>query len=217
MYTEINLEQQKLLEKATEWRLISLLFECPKGDWKKQIKALAKTVNDNDLKLAAKTAQKEANEGLYHSILGPGGPAPAREVSYSGGWTQPGYLISELNSYYQAFFYQPNTKETFDHISVEAGFISYLYLKEAYALECDAQEEIQVTAQAAKKFIDEHLNVIAEPLTEILSNLEANYLYSAAKALLKRVGACKYKSLPIYETSSQENDSCEFGCATNVE
>ncbi|KAF0246505.1 MAG: hypothetical protein FD167_3454, partial [bacterium] len=164
MHTEIDNREKKLLQQATEWRLISLLFECPKDDWKQKVKELAKEVNDLDLKIAAEMAQKEATEGLYHSILGPGGPAPAREISYSGGWTQAGYLMSELGSYYQAFSYQPDTKETVDHISVETGFISYLSLKEAYALACEAEEETQITSQAAKQFIDQHLSLIAEPL-----------------------------------------------------
>lgn len=211
-----EIREKELLEQATEWRLISLLFECPKDDWKQKVKVLAKEVKDPDLKIAAKAAQKEATEGLYHSILGPGGPAPAREISYSSGWTQAGYLMSELGAYYQAFFYQPITKEPSDHISVETGFISYLRLKEAYALACEAEEEIAITAQAAKKFIAEHLNIIAEPLAEIMSNIEVDYLDYTAKALLKRVGACQHKSLPVYQ-SVPENDSCEFSCAIEPE
>ncbi|MBI4850246.1 MAG: molecular chaperone TorD family protein [Acidobacteria bacterium] len=215
MYNKINYKE--FLVEATEWRLISLLFECPKDDWKKKVKMLAKEVLDPDLKDAAKFACKEATEGLYHSILGPGGPAPAREISYSGGWTQPGYLMSELDSYYQAFSYQPVTKETLDHISVETGFISYLRLKEAYALECGAIEQVEITSQSAKTFINEHLTVIAQPLAEIMENLEVSYLEYAAKALFKRVGTTKNKPLPIYQTSFQENDSCEFSCSVETE
>ncbi|MBK9162872.1 MAG: hypothetical protein IPM21_03010 [Acidobacteria bacterium] len=67
-------------------------------------------MNDKQLRRAARSAQKEASEGLFHSIFGPGGPAPGREVSYRG-WVQPGYLLSELSTFYNAFSYQPKTHE----------------------------------------------------------------------------------------------------------
>lgn len=124
----VNLQNQFLVE-AAEWRLISLFFDCPTGDWFDQVDALGKQVYDKRLKRAAKFARKQASEGMFHSIFGPGGPAPGREVSYRG-WVQPGYLLSELASCYNAFSYKPMTAEVPDHVSVETGFVAYLRLKE---------------------------------------------------------------------------------------
>ncbi|MFY9222503.1 MAG: molecular chaperone TorD family protein [Blastocatellia bacterium] len=203
-------KERELLKQAAEWRLIGLLFECPKGDWLEQVSSLAKEVQDPKLKLAVQAAEIEANEGLYHSILGPGGPAPAREISYNS-WAEPGRMISELTSYYKAFSFQPVIDETVDHIAMEVGFISYLRLKEAYAIACDAMEEAKITAEASEKFITEHLNIIAEPLVNILEDLDVEYLKNAGQALLMRVGQAKHKSLPVFDSSS-EIDECQFSC-----
>jgi len=203
-------KERELLEQAAEWRLIGLLFECPKSDWLEQISNLAKEVQDPKLKLAVQAAEIEANEGLYHSILGPGGPAPAREISYNS-WAEPGRMFSELTSYYKAFSFQPVIDETVDHIAMEVGFISYLRLKEAYAVACDAMEEAKITAEASEKFIAEHLNTVAEPLVNILEDLDVEYLKSAGQALLMRVGQAKHKSLPVFDSPS-EIDECQFSC-----
>ena len=208
---EINTKQNNLFEEATEWRLIGLLFECPVNDWRKQVKNLAKDVTDETLKQAAEAAQEEASEGIYHSIFGPGGPAPAREVSYRS-WVQPGYLLSELFSYYNAFSYNPVTYEVPDHVSVEAGFIAYLRLKEAYAMECLDYEHATVTADAARNFIDEHLSTMVEPLVKSLASSGVSYLALNGEAILRRVGAKRSeahgKALPLLSDFENENFEC---------
>lgn len=207
--------QNQLLREAAEWRLLSLLFECPSPQWREQIDALAAEVTDTELKAAAEAAREEASEGLYHSIFGPGGPAPGREISYRD-WTQPGYLLSELSSYYEAFVYQPALAakiEAPDHVSVETGFIAYLRLKEAYAQVGFDEEHAAVTREAAQQFINEHLSALTEPLARSLEHSGVQYLALAGKALLARVGPKRDQSpkhnLPIL---SVDEDS-EFTCA----
>jgi nitrate reductase assembly molybdenum cofactor insertion protein NarJ len=180
-------QKTDLFREAAEWRLMSLLFECPTGDWKTQVKKLACEIGDPDLKKAAESAQTEASEGLYHSVFGPGGPAPAREVSYRD-WVQPGYLLSELAAFYDAFSYQPCLRETPDHIAVETGFIAYLKLKEAFAEECSESEKAKVTAEAADNFVAEHLAKMTEPIANILATSDIEYLALASIAAFKRVG-----------------------------
>jgi nitrate reductase assembly molybdenum cofactor insertion protein NarJ len=203
--------ENNLLSAAAEWRLISLLFECPVGDWKEQVKNLADEIADTQLKTAAEFAKIEASEGLYHSIFGPGGPAPAREVTYRS-WVQPGYLLSELSVYYKAFSYQPKTEETPDHIAVETGFIAYLRLKEAFAKERDDKNNAQITADAAKKFIEEHLAKMTEQITKSLSSSGIEYLALTSAALLKRVGRDKDKKirqiLPVLGEMDEEYFEC---------
>jgi len=199
--------QKKFLVEAAEWRLISLLFDCPTGDWFEQVAMLGEQVSDKRLKQAAKAAQKEASEGLFHSIFGPGGPAPGREVSYRG-WVQPGYMLSELSSFYDAFAYKPMTAEVPDHVAVETGFIAYLRLKEIFALECSDTESADVTATASKTFIDDHLSKYAEQMSKILANSGVEYLSLAGAALFKRVGKDKDKEkqrfLPVLEETEEE-------------
>ncbi|MGE0885370.1 MAG: molecular chaperone TorD family protein [Blastocatellales bacterium] len=204
--------QNQLLREASEWLLLSLLFECPSSNWREQLDSLASEVSDPDLRAAAEAAREEASEGLFHSIFGPGGPAPGREVSYRE-WAQPGYLLSELSSYYEAFAYQPSIVEAPDHVAVETGFIAYLKLKEAYAQTSSDDEHAAVTREAAQQFINEHLSAMTEPLAGSLEHSGVKYLALTGKALLARVGPKRDKprkqNLPILP----DDEDPEFACA----
>jgi hypothetical protein len=178
---------ETLLRQAADWRLIGLLFECPVGTWRDDIVALARDTDEPLLGAAVAHALEEASEGLYHSTFGPGGPAPPREVSYLQA-VQLGYLLSELTAFYDAFAYRPVTRESPDHVSVEAGFVGYLRLKEAYAVERGDDEQALVTADAAATFIREHLAALAEPLAATLETSNLAYLADAGRALATRVG-----------------------------
>src|SRR5690606_9780403 len=200
-----------LLREAAEWRLISLLLECTKGDWKTEVSTLSKEVKDLELNNAAKCAQTQASEGLYHSIFGPGGPAPAREVSYRD-WVQPGYLLSELTAFYDAFSYRPNLKETPDHIAVETGFVSFLKLKEAFAEERKDTENAAITAEAVRDFITAHLTKTTEKMAAILAHSQIEYLALAASALFKRVGKDPDQNIKRILPTLREADSEIFEC-----
>lgn len=196
-----------LLREAAEWRLIGLLFECPREEWTKQVAALAAEIGDAELLAAAEAARREASEGLYHSLFGPGGPAPPREVSYRDS-VELGHLMSELASYYYAFAYRPATAEPEDHVAVEAGYVGYLRLKEAYALDSGNAEQAEITAAAAKHFIDDHLSQAAGPLATALASSGVAYLSLAGAALLRRTGPPRQApaTLPVL---SQELEDCE--------
>jgi nitrate reductase assembly molybdenum cofactor insertion protein NarJ len=208
---ETEARQQSLLRDAAAWRLLGMLLECPNKDWRAQTQALACEIDDAELQSAATNAQTEASEGLYHSIFGPGGPAPPREVSYRD-WTQPGYLLSELTEYYRAFGWQPALAEAPDHVAVEAGFVSYLRLKEAYALACADNEHAVVTAEAAQHFITEHLQTLGEPLAKSLEHSGVDYLAKTGASLLRRVGPRPVRptltALPVLN----ENEENAFSC-----
>lgn len=196
-----------LLREAEDWRLVSLLLTCPGPGWKTELRFLGEECTAADLKQAVTAALSEADEGLYHSIFGPGGPAPPREVSYQH-WAQPGFLLSELNSYYQAFSYHPQASEVTDHIAVEAGFIGFLRLKEAYARASEMTEQAALTAEAARSFLTDHLAVMARPLAKNLAGSGVAYLETTAQALNRLTADYESKagktglSLPVLEDES---------------
>lgn len=174
-----------LLRQAAEWRLLGLLFECPRPGWRDDVAALAAEVDCAGLREAARHAHEEASEGLYHSTFGPGGPASPREVTYKES-VELGHLMSELVGYYEAFAYHPTTEEPPDHVAVEAGFVAYLRLKEAYAQSSGDAEHAAITAEAAREFLTGHLSVMATPLAAALQNSPAHYLALAGEQLQKR-------------------------------
>jgi nitrate reductase assembly molybdenum cofactor insertion protein NarJ len=184
---EVDSKQGELLRDAAAWRLIGMLFECPNEEWREQIQLLARGVEDADLRAAALAAREEASEGAFHSIFGPGGPAAPREVSHRE-WGQTGYLLAEISSYYEAFHWHTDAREAPDHVSVETNFIAYLRMKEAYAYACDDAEHAAVTAEAAERFIAEHLRNLAEPLAQSLAHSGVRYLALTSATLLQRVG-----------------------------
>lgn len=211
MTTRATSATLSLLQQAAEWRLLSLLFECPTEGWRNQVAAVSSEVADPDLRAAAQHALAEASEGLYHSLFGPGGPAPPREVSYQDS-VQLGLLMSELSGYYEAFAYRPATPEAADHVAVETGFVGYMRLKEAYALACAGAQHASVTAEAARRFIEDHLGRLAEPLAPALRASGVPYLALAAEALLRRAGRPRKAQHPHGLEVLPEVEGCAFDC-----
>lgn len=176
-----------LLRQAAEWRLLGLLFEPPHAGWHNELISLATEVADQDLVAAARKAHEEADADLYHSTLGPGGPASPREVSYHVTMV-PGGLLSELQAYYKAFGYEPDCRESPDHIAVEAGFVAFLQLKQAYASIYGQAGQLEAAAEATRRFLADHLAVTAEPLATALQQSGIGYLAMAASLLRQRAG-----------------------------
>lgn len=202
----------QLLSEAAQWRLIGLLFECPTSEWRGTVSHLAAEVDDPKLQKAAAAAGEEATEGIYHSIFGPGGPAPPREGSYRRAG-QPGYVLSEIIGYYSAFAYKNASPELPDHIAVEAGFISFLKLKEAFANESGEKEKAAITAAAAGNFLADHVAVSAEPLMKSLAHSGVEYLRLASEALFERAGKSSStqisRSLPVIHGLVEETEIFE--------
>ena len=200
----------QLAREAVEWRLLSLLFECPASDWRAQVTALMQDVSDSELKSSAQDALEEASEGLFHHTFGPGGPAPAREATYHQ-TVQLGYLMSELQAYYNAFAFQPVTAEPPDHISVEIGFIAYLKMKEAYALACGNEQHAATAAESIERFVRDHLANIAQPLAGHLEESGIAYLAKAGAALVRRVGPPPNAASPLPILQDEQPES-EWAC-----
>ncbi len=155
MKNSTDFNSRELLALAASWRLVSLLLERPRPEWKIEIARLAAEVSDQGLaRCAADAAQ--ATEECYHRLFGPAGAVSPREVSYCG-FEDPGRLISELSAFYHAFSFSPRREESIDHVSVEAGFVGYLFLKEAYARMRRASASATIVKDARERFVREHL------------------------------------------------------------
>jgi nitrate reductase assembly molybdenum cofactor insertion protein NarJ len=203
---------RELLREAARWHLLARLFECPSKSWCQQVGQLANEVDDADLKEAAAAALVNASEGDYHSVFGPGGPAPPREVSYRDS-LELGSLMSEVTGAYAAFGYAPVTTEAPDHVAVEAGFIAYLHFKEAYAVASGDTERAQVTRQAMEQFRSQHVAVIGAPLAAVLGDSEIDYLARASQLLARRAGRPPARTrLPVIQTPADEEGGSEFLC-----
>ena len=159
---------EALLAQAAAWRLASLLLERPRPQWRTEIAELAAEVDEHKLRRSAAETE-QATEELYHRLFGPGGTISPREVSYCG-MEDPGQVMAQLASFYQAFSFAPRREESIDHISVEAGFVGYLFLKEAYAELQGDGEAGGITKDARERFIKEHLQRCAQGIVDRLSD-----------------------------------------------
>lgn len=175
------------LRASASWRLLSLFFERPRPGWGTDVAALAALVESEDLRHAAALAD-EVDEGTYLRFLGPGGAASPREAAYRG-WEDPGRVLSDLKTAYDAFAFVPRSEDPPDHVGVLAGFVGYLWLKERYAAQCGRDEEARLTAEARERFVEEHLRPLAGPMLRKLAAAGAPALLTlAASALVRRVG-----------------------------
>lgn len=155
MNVAANLNTSELLAQAAAWRLASLLLERPRRGWRDEIEKLACEVIDRELSACAAEAE-DGTEETYHRLFGPGGAVSPREVSYCG-FEDPGQLMAALAAFYDGFSFRPRSEEPIDHISVEAGFVGYLFLKEAYARTQGNCQGAAVAKRARERFINEHV------------------------------------------------------------
>jgi hypothetical protein len=178
---------QEYLGEATAWRLLGLFFERPRDGWRQEVESLRPAVCDADIAAAVEAAREEATEGLYLAVLGPGGLASPREVAYRG-MGDPGQILSDILAFHEAFAFRPQAEEPPDHVAVEAGFLGYLCLKQAYARMRGNEDEAEIAAEAAARFCEEHLSSLAWPLADRLEKTGVQYLALAARALARRTG-----------------------------
>ncbi len=180
-------EARRIIADSAEWRLISALLSRPTRRQREEIAALASEI-DRPLLKAAAAQSKDAGEGLYLAVLGPGGPVSPREVGYRG-LGDPGKILSDLGGFYSAFQYAPRSEDPPDHLAVESGFVGYLLLKAAYA-RIDGQSSAEETCcEALTSFRESHLNGFVEPFRERLRQIGVGgYLLETATVLVEKLG-----------------------------
>jgi nitrate reductase assembly molybdenum cofactor insertion protein NarJ len=176
-----------LLAHATEWRLLSLLLSRPRASWRAELGALTREVADPLLRRAAEEAEG-AGEGAYHALLGPGGPASPREAAHVG-FGDPGRVLADLAARYAAFGFATDGEDPDDHLAVECGFVSYLFLKEAYALFAGGAANAEVARDARARLLSEHVAVAGRGFAARLPEGAPPYLRAVADALVARLPA----------------------------
>jgi TorA maturation chaperone TorD len=210
------------LGAAAAWRLIGLLFERPRSGWEDEITALGNELQDATLQQAVAEARRAISEhgsstvaAAYLAIFGPGGGVSPREVAYRGR-EDPGNILADLSAFHAAFAFHPRAEDPLDHVAVEAGFVGYLHLKEAFARSNADAEATRTSAEAAESFLTAHLRTFAEPLCHRLQGT-LPHLQLAARALLERTGPAPepyHDSLRDGDPGEEDCLSCD-GCPSN--
>jgi len=177
----------RLIAEAAEWRLMGLLLERPREGWHEEVARLGSEMHDPQLRAAVAAAQA-ATQGDYLHLVGPGGVVSPRGVA-SQPFADPGQLLAQLATCYDAFAFRPYVEESIDHIAVEVAFVGYLLLKEAFASARGDAEAAATTARARLGFIKTHLAALAATFAQRLENSGSSYLLMTAHRLAARVPA----------------------------
>lgn len=184
MNTAPDHQARELVAEAAAWRLAALLLERPRSGWHREIQKVSGEVSDRQLAACASRAD-EAREETYHRLFGPGAPVSPREVSYSG-FEDPGRLMAELNAFYHAFAFAPRREEPLDHLSVEAGFVAYLLVKQAYAEMRGDVESAVIVRRTRDRFIEQHLRRCARGMKERLGDA-SSYLQGTLNWMVQKM------------------------------
>ncbi len=205
--------EQGLLAAAAEWRLIAVLLARPCPGWGKEIASLARETVDPTLR-AAVVAAAGASEGAYLGVLGPGAPLSPREVAYRG-LEDPGRVLADVSRFYDAFAFQPRAEDPLDHVAVEADFVGYLFLKEAFARAAGEEGAAAVTAAAREDFLRRHLAAIAGPFADRAAELAPPYLVATTRVLAGRVPAPPTRMAPATLTGEVDDAACGLCVSTD--
>jgi nitrate reductase assembly molybdenum cofactor insertion protein NarJ len=202
----ISEDVRQLIEESVAWRMFSLAFERPRNGWREHVASIASDVADPDVRGVAELAKEQASEELFLDLFGPGGSISPREVAYRG-LADPGHLLAALETIYGAFAYAPKSEECPDHVSVEAGFVGFLKLKQAFARIAGDAEAESIAKDAEAMFVADHLAPVAAGLCSRLDGDDAFYVARAARLMRERIG-----DVPVPEIVEPADDD-EMGCA----
>jgi nitrate reductase assembly molybdenum cofactor insertion protein NarJ len=180
----LNRESKRAMAEALDWRLIGLLLERPRSGWIEEAEALAAETKNTRLRDAVQEA-RGATEGTYLSLFAEGGFVSPRESTWRHR-EDPGQILADIAGFYEAFAFKPRAEDPLDHIAVEAGFIGYLFLKEARALAHGDEESAEITTTARRRFLDAHVGQFAEKWADRVAATGVPHLSAAAQVLAQR-------------------------------
>ena len=129
-------------------------------------------------------------------------PVPPYETEYGAEalFQQPQEL-ADLTGFYQAFglTVKPAEHERADHVSCESEFLSFLALKEAYALEQRDTPMLEETRKATRLFLRDHLARFVPAFTKKLAREDRNGFYGTLGDLSLRFATqeCAQRGLPL--------------------
>lgn len=94
-------------------------------------------------------------------------------------------IIPDILGFYRAFGLKRAQKDMSDHIACQLEFLSFLSLKEAYAIENGLMEEMDICAEGRSKFIMEHMLNWIEKFSDCLEANSCEPFYKSLALVLR--------------------------------
>lgn len=128
--------------------------------------------------------------------------------------------LADINGFYRAFGLElkETTHERLDHIAVELEFISYLALKEAYAMEQMNSINVEISQDTQRKFLKDHLGKWVNSFRDcIQKKLPASAYARVADFLVWFIAwDCQRLSIQpeplLFNEKAQRQEPTEEGC-----
>lgn len=213
--------------RADVYRLLALSFDFPSRSVCEAVSEIAAELAESsfgddtlrallhDLSVQV-TKGFNKREGLYHHLFTTHVACPPCEGSYQQ--VERGPIIGDVTAFYKAFKIKtvPGQGPP-DALKMELGFMSFMCLKQAQALQNNLKEELAVTVEAQKKFLKDHLGrwggILAgrlriatdNPYYQILSQLLSSFIATETRMMdVKPVSL----AVPLPGVADEEEVQC---------
>lgn len=190
------------LLRADIYRILAIGFDEPNAERLGELRELIAELHSlgpildslYELSVVSPDLLAEYNDLFCTKVL-----CPPYEGSYL--LTERGAILGDVSAFYKAFELKFLTREgPPDSIKMELAFLSYMALKEAYALENKLLSEAQTTFEAQAKFIRDHLGRWGKPFASRLKETTTLPFYKTLAEFLNHWLAeeCRhFKILPV--------------------
>lgn len=159
-----------LLERATLFRFLSLLFQPPREGRSEELSALAAGL-PGSLRLEGEKLARLFTGGAeddYHRLFGGAGACRDCESDFERPSLGTKEVAADAAGFYRAFRFQGvrEVPAPPDNVATELSFLGYLSLKAAYARGEGMGEEEAMCLDAGGKFVREHLGRWLDPFLD---------------------------------------------------
>lgn len=133
--------------------------------------------------------------------------------------------LGDITGFFAAFglMLDHSQRERSDHISCECEFVSFLARKEAYALEKNDTRMLEITKNAQKMFLKDHLGRFSLSFANLLIREDPNSFYGVLGKLCRLFILLECTRLGVHPGPENlrlrpkvENDAC-FNCGSGEE
>lgn len=187
-----------VLWRADIYRLLALILDRPSDGSRETVQELAAEILADDhiqkdnhglntwlAELVAQLATLTLDEwsAEYHRLFVNEVFVPPSEGSY--GLVERGAILGDVSGFYKAFCMQVSDEVgPPDQMKIEMMFLCLLALKEANAIQQQLVDKLEITRDAEKKFLDDHVGRWLPQFSERLWNCAHHPFYRAASRLM---------------------------------
>jgi TorA maturation chaperone TorD len=188
--------QARALIRADVWNLLAGSFSRPQAASLKKQAAVADDLlsapemTEHSLSEAlaafaeiARAADERELEPEFHQLFTTQMLCPPHEGAYHR--TSRGAVLGDITAFYEAFGLRAReTGGAADSLSHELNFLAWMAIKEAHAIHQQSPTDVEVTRNATRGFLTDHLGRWAASFVDRLTTATPNPYYAAAARLL---------------------------------